>query len=202
MRLIYVPHWLSRKHRMFSAALCTIGLAAASTLVIVSLQPASAQTAHEHALPTDVKGAPDKLIPVDGRKSAPDFTLSDAQGLAVTLSNFKGKVVLLDFWATWCGGCKVEIPWYVEFDKKYRDKGLAVIGVSMDDGGMKIVKPFLKQRHIAYPVVIGSDALGQQFGLQSMPLTVLIDRKGRIAVSHAGIVDKGNFENHIQELLR
>ena len=203
MKLMQAPYTSSWKHKMLSATLCTITLVAASAgTMLVNLKPAFAKAAQEHPLPTDVKGTPDALIPAGGRKSAPDFTLTDAQGRPVTLSNYKGKVVLLDFWATWCGGCKLEIPWYVEFDKRYRDKGLVVIGVSMDDEGMKIVKPFLEQKHIDYPVVIGSEALGQQFGLQSMPLTLLIDRNGKIAVSHAGVVDKDNFESHIQELLQ
>jgi thiol-disulfide isomerase/thioredoxin len=117
------------------------------------------------------------------------------------LSAYKGKVVLLDFWATWCGGCKVEIPWYVEFDRKYRDKGLAVIGVSMDEKGMQIVKPFLAQKKIEYPVVIGNEGLARQYNLTSMPVTLLIDRAGKIALSHTGIVDKDNFESHIRTLL-
>ena len=145
---------------------------------------------------------PDTLIPQAQRKTAPDFTLADAEGKRITLSAYKGKVVLLDFWATWCGGCKTEIPWYVEFDRKYRSQGLAVIGVSMDAEGMKIVKPFLVEKHIDYPVVIGSEQLGKQFNLESMPLTLLIDREGRIAVAHAGVVDKDNFEAHINDLLR
>jgi peroxiredoxin len=203
MKLAQVSYMLSRKHKMLSVSLCMITLAAASAVAMMAdLKPALAQDTHDHPLPTDVKGTPDTLIPADGRKPAPDFTLTDAQGRPVTLSDYKGKVVLLDFWATWCGGCKLEIPWYVEFEKKYRDKGLAVIGVSMDDEGMKIVRPFLEQRHIDYPVVIGSEAFGQRFGLQSMPLTLLIDRNGKIAVSHAGVVDKDNFESHIQELLQ
>ena len=118
------------------------------------------------------------------------------------MSGYKGKVVLLDFWATWCGGCKVEIPWYVEFDQKYRDKGLAVIGVSMDEEGMKVVKPFLAQKNIQYPVVIGNDELAKLYNLTSMPMTLLIDRDGKIAVSHTGIVDKGSFESDIQSLLK
>jgi cytochrome c biogenesis protein CcmG/thiol:disulfide interchange protein DsbE len=143
----------------------------------------------------------DTLTPEAQRKMAPDFTLTDAKGKTITLSAFKGKVVLLDFWATWCGGCKVEIPWYIEFDNKYRDRGLAVIGVSMDDEGMKVVKPFLAQKNMEYPVVIGSEALARKYNLESMPLTLLIDRGGRIAVSHAGIVNKDDFENRIKELL-
>jgi len=135
------------------------------------------------------------------RKPAPDFSLKDANGRTVTLSAYKGKVVLLDFWATWCGGCKVEIPWYVEFDKKYRDSGLFVVGVSMDDQGMKIVKPFLAQKNIEYTVVIGNEALAKKYNLESMPLTLLIDRKGRIAVSHAGVVNKDDFESYIKTLL-
>ena len=146
--------------------------------------------------------APDALAPEAQRKAAPDFTLTDAMGQPLTLSAYKGKVVLLDFWATWCGGCKLEIPWYVEFDQKYRSKGLAVIGVSMDEEGMRIVKPFLPLKKIEYPVVIGNEALAKQYNLTSMPLTLLIDRNGKIAVAHTGVVDKDGFENHIRSLLR
>ena len=133
---------------------------------------------------------------------APDFTLNDSADSPVKLSAYKGKVVLLDFWATWCGGCKVEIPWYVEFQDKYRKDGLAAIGVSMDDDGWKSVKPFLEEHKLNYPVVIGDQSLGNKFGLTNMPLTLLIDRNGKIAVSHAGMVDKDAFEAKIKALLR
>ncbi|MBV9679065.1 MAG: TlpA family protein disulfide reductase [Acidobacteriaceae bacterium] len=135
------------------------------------------------------------------RKPAPDFTLTDGEGQMVTLSAYKGDVVLLDFWATWCGGCKTEIPWYMEFNKKYRSRGLAVIGVAMDDEGMKVVDPFVKQKGIDYTIVIGNDALAKKYNLTAMPLTLLIDRSGRIAVSHAGVVNRVDFENAIQQLL-
>src|SRR6516165_3644855 len=147
-------------------------------------------------------GDQEPLIPEGQRKPAPNFVLTDAKGETINLSTYKGKVVLLDFWATWCGGCKTEIPWYMEFDAKYKNRGLAVIGVSMDEEGWKTVKPFLALEkdpetggHTAmkYPVVIGNDSLAKQYNLTSMPMTLLIDRDGRIAVSHTGMVDKDDW---------
>src|ERR1700693_616896 len=88
----------------------------------------------------------------NARKAAPNFTLSDSKGAAVRLSDYKGKVVLLDFWATWCHGCKTEIPWYMEFQNKYKDTGLSVIGVSMDEDGWKSVKPFVEEQKMNYVV--------------------------------------------------
>jgi cytochrome c biogenesis protein CcmG/thiol:disulfide interchange protein DsbE len=133
---------------------------------------------------------------------APDFRLKDAGGRMVQLSAYRGKVVLLDFWATWCGGCKQEIPWYVEFDRKYRAKGLVVIGVSTDDSGMKVVKPFLAQHGIEYPVVMGTEEMEKQYHLDAMPLTLLIGRDGKISITHAGVVDRADFERRIVALLK
>lgn len=133
---------------------------------------------------------------------APDFTLIDSTGSPIKLSELKGKVVLLDFWATWCGGCKVEIPWYMEFETKYAKKGLATIGVSMDDDGWKSVKPFLQQHKINYPIVIGTQDIANEYGgLPSLPMTLLIDRSGKVAESHPGMVNKEEFENKIKQLL-
>lgn len=135
------------------------------------------------------------------RQSAPDFTLVDSNGSSVRLSNYKGKVVLLDFWATWCHGCKTEIPWYISFESKYKNQGLAAIGVAMDDDGRKKVKPFVNAKKMNYPVVLGNDSLAKRYGIKALPVTLLIDRQGRIAVSHTGLVDKTVFEEQIQSLL-
>jgi cytochrome c biogenesis protein CcmG/thiol:disulfide interchange protein DsbE len=93
------------------------------------------------------------------RKAAPAFTLKDSTGAALRLSDHKGKIVLLNFWATWCGPCKVEMPWFVEFERTYKDRGFDVIGVSMDEDGWISVKPYLATHKINYPVVIGNDQL-------------------------------------------
>jgi peroxiredoxin len=135
------------------------------------------------------------------RKTAPDFTLPDSSGVSIKLSNDKGQIVLLDFWATWCHGCGIEIPWYKEFANRYKGQGLTVIGVSMDEDGWKSVQPFLKENKLNYPVVIGDKDLAKQYGVDSMPVTLLIDRDGKIAESHTGMVDKTAFEQDIQLLL-
>jgi peroxiredoxin len=144
---------------------------------------------------------PAPVTAASSRKPAPDFTLDDSSGAAVRMSDYKGKVVLLNFWATWCHGCKLEIPWFIDFQDKYKDSGLAVIGVSMDDDGWKSVKPFLEEKKLNYSVVIGSDDLGKLYGLGSMPMTVLIDRDGRIAASYSGVVDRAKCEREIRTLL-
>lgn len=138
----------------------------------------------------------------DLRKTAANFNLNDSNGDPVALSDYKGRVVLLDFWATWCHGCKIEIPWYMEFKRKYEGRGLAVIGVSMDDDGWKSVKPFLQQNQLNYPVVIGTPDLAKLYGVDSMPVTLLIDREGKIADLHSGVVNKDEFEREIQTLLQ
>jgi len=144
--------------------------------------------------------APSNLTPVAQRKAAPDFALRDSNGTTVKLSDLKGKVVLLDFWATWCGGCKTEIPWYMEFQDNYRDDGLSAIGVSMDDG-WNVVKPYLAEHKINYPIVVADDEMGKLYKVEQMPVTLLIDRDGRVADWHVGMVDKAVFESEIRTLL-
>ena len=143
------------------------------------------------------------LKPVAERKAAPDFTLKDADGKAVRLSDYRGKVLLLDFWATWCGPCEMEIPWFIDLQRKEKDRGFAVLGVSMDDEGWAVVKPFASRMGVNYRIVMGNDFTSQLYGgVDSLPLTFLIDREGRIADVHVGLADRREIQDGIQELLR
>jgi len=136
------------------------------------------------------------------RQAAPEFSLKDADGKTVRLSDYKGKVVLLDFWATWCGPCKIEIPWLKEFQRKFRDRGFEIIGVSMDDEGWPIVKPFVTELAINYRIVLGDDTTAQLYGgVDSLPTTFVIDREGKIAVVHVGLTSKSEIENGIEQVL-
>jgi len=152
--------------------------------------------------PTTAKAADVKAE--NERRTAPDFTLKDSGGATVHLADYKGKVVLLDFWATWCGPCKIEIPWFMEFEQQYKDRGFAVLGVSMDEGGWDDVKPYIDQHKINYRILMGTDVVGQAYGgVDSLPTTFLIDRSGKIAVKHEGI-EKGKNEirDEINSLLQ
>jgi peroxiredoxin len=139
----------------------------------------------------------------DGRKEAPDFTLQDANGATVRLSDYKGKVVLLDFWATWCGPCKVEIPWFIEFEQQYKDRGFAVLGVSMDEGGWDPIKDYITKEKINYRILLGNDPVGEAYGgVDSLPTTFLIDRDGRIAAKHEGIEPSNGKDEIRDEIIR
>ena len=132
-----------------------------------------------------------------------NFTLKDVDGKDLKLASLKGKVVLLDFWATWCGPCKIEIPWFIEFQKKYGPAGLQVVGVSIDDTPAKL-KPYVAQMKMNYLVLQGldhddvQDAYGPMFGI---PVTVVISRDGKVCAKHVGLSSKDAFEAEIKSLL-
>jgi peroxiredoxin len=146
--------------------------------------------------------AQQNLTPTDKRVPAPDFTLTDAEGKSIRLSDAKGKVVLVNFWATWCGGCQVEIPWFRDLYATYKSAGLDAIGISMDDDGWTSVRPYLKEKPIPYTIVIGNESTAKLFKVSAMPVTILIDRQGEIAVTHTGLVTKSTYESEIQSLLK
>jgi peroxiredoxin len=174
--------------KLFAQRLMTALLAATAALLIGCV-------AASQAGPPKVKAQKD-------RKEAPDFDLKDANGQSVKLSDYKGKVVLLNFWATWCGPCKIEIPWFADFEQRYRDKGFAVLGVAMDDEGWEVVKPYSEKAKVNYRLVIGNDHLAEMYGgVESLPTSFIIDKDGRIAKVHVGLVSKSDYENEIKELL-
>ena len=136
-------------------------------------------------------------------KAAPDWQLSDVNGKPLTLADFKGKVVVLDFWATWCPPCRAEIPGLVALQKKYADQGLSVIGVSLDEKGPTVVKPFIERFAINYPVVMGSEKILADYGgISAIPTTFVIDREGNVVATHEGYTDQATFESEISPLLK
>jgi thiol-disulfide isomerase/thioredoxin len=139
-------------------------------------------------------------------KAAPlDFTLKDMNGVDVKLASFKGKPIVMNFWATWCGPCRAEIPSLVELQKVYSEEGkdVVILGISVDDPVEKL-KPYAAQMKMNYPVLVGNgrDDVQDAFGpLWGIPVTVFIDRDGRIAKKHSGIASKEQFEQEIKALL-
>ena len=153
------------------------------------------------AKPGETSGSA-KLKAERTRNEAADFTLEDANGQTMKLSDLRGKVVLLNFWATWCVPCKIEIPWFVEMEREFKDQGFAVVGVSMDEDGWTAVKPFMADMKVNYRMVLGTEEMAQLYGgVQALPTTYMLDRNGKVASVHMGIVSRNVFEEEIRALL-
>jgi len=141
----------------------------------------------------------------------PDVTFKDLQGKDVPLASFKGKVVVVNFWATWCEPCRVEIPWMIDFQQKFGDKGFTLLGVAMDEEGKSVVEPFVQKTQfdvdghnmtMNYPIVLGNDDLAAKFGgLIGLPTSVVISRDGKVAKRFIGLVSHDQLEKTIQSLL-
>jgi peroxiredoxin len=135
-------------------------------------------------------------------RTAPDFALTDLSGKTVRLADFKGKVVLLDFWATWCAPCREEIPDFVELQEQYMEKGFTLLGISLDEEGAVVAKPFAQQFGINYPVVIGNTQVSAAYGgMQALPTAFLIGRDGRILEAFVGDRARSDFERAIRSAL-
>ena len=134
--------------------------------------------------------------------AAPDFTLESLDGKSMRLSDLRGKAVLLNFWATWCGPCKIETPWLVELQNQYGSQGLQVIGVAMDDSGKEDIAKFAKEMGVNYPVLLGKEAVGDAYGgVPALPETFFIGRDGKIVDKIIGLKDKGDIEDSIKKAL-
>jgi cytochrome c biogenesis protein CcmG/thiol:disulfide interchange protein DsbE len=136
------------------------------------------------------------------RRAAPDFRLESLDGRMVKLSDFRGKAVLLSFWATWCAPCRVEIPWLVELDRKYRSRGLEIVGIAIDASSKDEVARYAKERNIAYTMLLGTSAVADAYGgVKLLPQTFFVSRQGEIVKSTTGVGGRGELERDVQGLL-
>ena len=172
-------------------ALGFLTLPAARGAAVLSFSPLERGTTQDERCDDDAEPAP------------LDFTLRDIDGNQVNLADLKGNVILLNFWATWCGPCKIEIPWFVEFQRRYKDDGLVVLGFSVDDTPEQI-RPFAAEFQVNYPMLVGlgredfQEAYGPVWGL---PVTFFIDREGTLCRTHMGIATQDAFQRDIDALL-
>jgi len=148
---------------------------------------------------------------VSPRPDEPAGTFKNLDGQDVPLASLKGKVVVVNFWATWCEPCRVEIPWMIGFQQKYADKGFTILGVAMDEEGKSVVQPYVQKTqfdvdgHSAtmnYPIVLGNDELAEKFGgLIGFPTTIVISRDGKVQKRYIGLADEGDLDKEIKGLL-
>jgi thiol-disulfide isomerase/thioredoxin len=177
-----------------------VATVSALALALLTLNVDLALPWASHALEaTDGGGA----CPANAKPANLNFTLKDINNKDVKLSDLKGKVILLDFWATWCGPCKLEIPWFIEFQNRFGPQGLQVVGVSVDDTLDKL-KPYVASMKMNYIVLqgLGHDDMQDAFGpIWGIPVTLIISRDGKICSKHTGMSSKESFEKEIKALL-
>jgi thiol-disulfide isomerase/thioredoxin len=143
-----------------------------------------------------------RLIPPSERPDAPDFTLRDVRGNDVRFSDFRGRIVLLDFWATWCMPCRLAVPHLIELQQVYGDRGVEVVGVSVDRNGLMAVLPFMQKIGINYTSLVGGQTIAYKFGrMRSIPTLFIVDRKGRVAIRLEGLQPPGRLAAIVEALL-
>lgn len=160
-------------------------------------------------VPAGVSGVGDDgegQLPKLQGKPAPGFTLVDLDGKTVSLSDFKGKSVLVNFWASWCAPCKLEMPWFEEFSKKYAGQGLVILGVAADDAGKNVIAGVAKKSGITYPILLKDDKVEDAYGgVGYLPESFYVDKTGTVTLVTAGLNDgqggKDEIEAHIKKLI-
>ncbi|MDE0127415.1 MAG: TlpA disulfide reductase family protein [Bryobacterales bacterium] len=132
----------------------------------------------------------------------PEFSIQDLEGNLFTNENLDGRVALVNFWATWCGPCKIEMPWFVEFQRKYKDQGFTVLAISLDEEGWDPVREFAARLELNFPIVLGDDAVADDFGgIHALPTTLMVNRAGEIVATHTGLVSRSTYEQEIEAML-
>jgi cytochrome c biogenesis protein CcmG/thiol:disulfide interchange protein DsbE len=184
----------------------TLGIILAVAALVIGVHFADKATRVSHNV-----NSPGAAGTAAADSAVPDLTLKDLNGNNVSLAQYKGKVVLVNFWATWCDPCRVEIPWLIEMQEKYGPKGFTVVGIAMDDEGKSVVAPFVaKERFdvngqklpMNYPILVGSDNAASRFGgLLGYPTSVLISRDGKQVKRVTGIISDEDMSKTIEKLL-
>ncbi len=151
-------------------------------------------------------GAPDTSsavgLPDLRGKAAPGFTLKTVDGKTVSLADYKGKAVLVNFWATWCGPCKLEMPWLIDLQKKYAAQGFTVLGVSEDDDSAKTVGDFAAKMGVNYPILMSSEAISKAYGgIDYLPVSYYIGRDGKVVAEVGGLISQTEIDANIQKIL-